>query len=146
MDALIRSLPEHDQKAIFDGMLRDVTHKFLQNSHGAVEDGQQLMKNAGIVSGVAAMVAGLVHSNTVLEKHVEDWLTSTNGEYAGLGLDARRAVITTLATSQSRSFMLFGTKSSLTYGRKAGTSSGKVDQKFRKQAPNPTRCYASARG
>ena len=102
MHTLIRSLPAYDQKAIFDSILRDLARKFLQGGVGAVGDRESLMNNIATVSGVAAMIGGLVQSNTILEAHVVHWLTNTNGEYAGLGLDARRAVIATLATSQGK--------------------------------------------
>lgn len=54
------------------------------------------------LGGVAAMVAGVTKNNSVLEDHLVDWLTSTTGEYASLGLDTRRAVIATLALKQGR--------------------------------------------
>jgi hypothetical protein len=52
------------------------------------------------VGGVAAMVKGLVQNNQVLQAHLTHWLTSTNGEYAGLGLGVRRAVTATLSADQ----------------------------------------------
>lgn len=48
------------------------------------------------------MVAGMAQNNTVLENHIVQWLTSTNGEYASLGLDTRRAVIATLALREGK--------------------------------------------
>lgn len=43
------------------------------------------------------MVRGLVQSNPVIEHHLLDWLTASNGESIGLGLGLRRAVIATIA-------------------------------------------------
>lgn len=103
MHTLMRSLPTYDQKAMFDTILRDLARKFLQGDNGTVGDKASLMKSGPSVSGVAAMIDGLVQSNALLEAHVVNWLTSTNGEYAGVGLEARRAVIVTLATSQGES-------------------------------------------
>jgi hypothetical protein len=102
MHNLMESLPSYDQKAIFDTVLRDLARRFLQPGGEAVRDKESLMRSASTVSGVAAMVKGLTQNNALLEEHVVYWLTSTSGEYAGLGLDARRAVIATLATSQGK--------------------------------------------
>ena len=103
MHTLIQSLPAYDQKAIFDTMLRDLARKFLQDGSGGVGDKDSLMKNTSTVGGVAAMISGLTQNNTLLEEHTIQWLTNTTGEYAGVPLGARRAVIATLATSQSKS-------------------------------------------
>ncbi|OCT49313.1 hypothetical protein CLCR_04526 [Cladophialophora carrionii] len=102
MHKLMETLSSYDQKAIFDTILRDLARKFLQTGGEAVQDKESLMRNASTVSGVAAMVKGLTQNNVLLEEHVVYWLTSTSGEYAGLGLDTRRAVIATLATSQDK--------------------------------------------
>jgi hypothetical protein len=101
MHALLQGLPAYDQKATFDSILRGLARKFLQSGIDGVEDKGSLMRDRSRVSGVAAMVSQLTQNNTLLEQHVVHWLTNTSGEYAGLGLDARRAVIATLATSQS---------------------------------------------
>jgi hypothetical protein len=58
------------------------------------------------VGGVAAMVKGLVQNNQVLQAHLTHWLTSTNGEYAGLGLGVRRAVTATLSSDQGMTQLL----------------------------------------
>ncbi|ETI25851.1 hypothetical protein G647_02628 [Cladophialophora carrionii CBS 160.54] len=102
MHKLMETLSSYDQRAIFDTILRDLARKFLQTGGEAVRDRESLMRNASTVSGVAAMVKGLTQNNVLLEEHVVYWLTSTSGEYAGLGLDTRRAVTATLATSQDK--------------------------------------------
>ncbi|EXJ57111.1 hypothetical protein A1O7_07455 [Cladophialophora yegresii CBS 114405] len=102
MHNLIKTLPSYDQKAIFDTILRDLARKFLQTGGEAVGDKESLMRNASTVSGVAAMVKGLTQNSALLEEHIVHWLTSTSGEYAGLGLDTRRAVIATLGTSKDK--------------------------------------------
>jgi hypothetical protein len=77
--------------------LRDLVRKYLRStSFQGVELDNRLESDTAI-GGVAAMVAGLVQGNTVLELHLENWLTTTTGEYASLGLDTRRAVVATLA-------------------------------------------------
>ena len=99
MHHLIHSLPAHDQKGVFDVMVRDLTRKYLQGG-AVVGEKEYFSRNAGTVGGVAAMISGLVQNNKILEAHLIHWLTSGNGEYAGLGLDIRRAVIVTLASNQ----------------------------------------------
>lgn len=83
-------------------MLRDLVRKYLRYgpvTHPMQKNGLESESNLG---GVAAMVAGVTKNNSVLEDHLVDWLTSTTGEYASLGLDTRRAVIATLALKQGR--------------------------------------------
>ena len=64
---------------------------------------QNGLESESNVGGVAAMMAGVMKNNAVLEEHLVSWLTSTTGEYANLGLDTRRAVIATLALRQGKS-------------------------------------------
>lgn len=77
-------------------ILRDITRKSLQNSHGSVSTSGDTFT----VGGIAAMISGLVQSNSLLEAHLVHWLTTNNGEHAGLALGARRAAIATLAEKQ----------------------------------------------
>jgi hypothetical protein len=100
MHTLLGTLSAYDQKAVFDTILRDLARKFLHRGVDIVGGRESLMKNASTISGVAAMVGGLAQSNALLEAHIIYWLTSTTGEYAGLGLETRRALIATLASSQ----------------------------------------------
>ena len=74
-------------------MLRDLARKHLQGETWATE-------STSAIGGVAAMVNGLVRNNDVLESYVVEWLTNAHGRTAGLGLDARRAVVATLAKHQ----------------------------------------------
>ncbi len=99
MHVLLQSLPSYDQSAVFDTILRDLARRFLHNNLD-VEDRETLSLSVPAVGGVAAMVRGLVQSNKVLQAHLTHWLTSTNGEYAGLGLGVRRAVTATLSSDQ----------------------------------------------
>jgi hypothetical protein len=103
MHMLLQSLPAYDQIASFDAILRDLARRFLRQSPDILEVTKDSVKVKSTVAGIAAMVRGLAQSNAVLEKHVVDWLTNTSGEYAGLGLDVRRAVIATLATCHGKS-------------------------------------------
>ncbi|EXJ88295.1 hypothetical protein A1O1_05225 [Capronia coronata CBS 617.96] len=99
---LVQPLPAYDQTGLFDAILRDLARRFLPGTLGTVKDRASLMSNSSTIGAVAAMVKGLVQNNAILEAHVIQWLTSTNGEYAGLGLDTRRAVIATLASHQDK--------------------------------------------
>ena len=99
---LLACLTDHDQRVFFDGMLADLVRKYLRNPLQSQHDQSGLENQAG-VGGVAAMVAGLIQGNTVLEQHIERWLTTTAGEYANLGLDTRRAVVATLGLRQGTS-------------------------------------------
>jgi hypothetical protein len=49
------------------------------------------------------MISQLVEHNPVLQEQIERWLTDESGEYASIGIDARRAIIATLAQDQSES-------------------------------------------
>ncbi|KAK5055950.1 hypothetical protein LTR84_012500 [Exophiala bonariae] len=96
LHSLLKTLSAYDQKAVFDMILRDVTRKSLQASHDKLFTPSDTVK----VTGIAAMINGLVQANSLLEAHLVHWLTSNNGEYAGLTLGARRAAIATLAQKQ----------------------------------------------
>ncbi|OAG39425.1 hypothetical protein AYO21_06441 [Fonsecaea monophora] len=102
MHMLVQGLPNYDQKVLFDTVLRDLARRSFGSGASILEPKELLIMNTSIVGGVAALISGLVQHNPILEAHVIHWLTSTNGEYAGLGLDARRAVIATLAARQSK--------------------------------------------
>jgi hypothetical protein len=103
MHMLLQSLPAYDQIASFDAILRDLARRFLRNAPDILDVTEDSVKAKSTVAGIAAMVRGLAQSNTILERHVVEWLTSTSGEYAGLGLDVRRAVVATLATCHGKS-------------------------------------------
>ncbi|KIW92026.1 uncharacterized protein Z519_07008 [Cladophialophora bantiana CBS 173.52] len=102
MHILIKGLPVYDQRVVFDTILRDLARRFLQSGADIVAPKELLVTITPAVGGVAAMINGLVQNNPILEAYIIHWLTSTNGECAGLGLNARRAVIATLATSQDK--------------------------------------------
>lgn len=107
MHSLLKTLPGYDQKAVFDMILRDVTRKHLQISTSSLQQGLSASGKSAAVGGMAAMINGLAQSNSLLEAHLVHWLTSTNGDYAGLGLEARRAVIATLAQKQGKRYFKY---------------------------------------
>jgi hypothetical protein len=100
---LLHHLSAQEQRLFFDAMLRDLVRKYLR--HGPVVNTSEKngLEDESNIGGVAAMVTGMTQNNTVLENHIAQWLTSTSGEYAGLGLDTRRAVIATLALREGKS-------------------------------------------
>lgn len=100
MHTLMQALPAYDQKAIFDVVLRDLALRFLQSGTDALEKMEFPTMDTTMISAAAALVNGLVQNNPLLETHVIQFLTTTSGEYAGIGIGVRRAVIATLATSQ----------------------------------------------
>ncbi len=100
---LLQGLSDHDQRAFFDGMLLDLVRKYLRKPRLQSQHHLSGLESQAAIGGVAAMVAGLVQGNRVLEEHIERWLTTTTGEYANLGLDTRRAVVATLGLRQGRS-------------------------------------------
>ncbi|KAK5199201.1 telomere binding protein [Exophiala xenobiotica] len=116
MHLLLQSLPSYDQRALFDTILRDLARRFLHNNLN-VEDQETMTLSMPAVGGVAAMVKGLLQNNQVLQAHLTHWLTSTNGEYTGLGLGVRRAVTATLSADHDKlqailekSLEIFGNK------------------------------------
>jgi hypothetical protein len=97
---LLGRLSDHEQRVLFDAMLLGLVRKHLRHESPKSQHDRNELRNQTAIGGVAAMVAGLIHDNPVLEEHIERWLTSNTGEYAGLGLDTRRAVIATLGLRQ----------------------------------------------
>lgn len=102
LHSLLNTLSGHDQKTVFDIILRDLSRKYLRSEMNIACSEAPTPAKSAAVSGVAAMVNGLVQSNTVMEEHLLHWLTSTNGDYVGLGVGARRAVIANLAQKQGK--------------------------------------------
>ncbi|RMZ85132.1 hypothetical protein DV738_g10, partial [Chaetothyriales sp. CBS 135597] len=100
---LIREFSPAEQRSFFDALLRDLTRKYLRSGVSVVESMKlNILESDKTIGGAAALVAGLIEGNAVLDEHLVQWLTSTNGEYATLGLDTRRAVIATLAARKDR--------------------------------------------
>jgi hypothetical protein len=97
---LIQSLPVYDQKGFFDTILRDLARRYFSSSVGVIPEKDSLRQNTSVVGGVAAMVTGLVENSPLLKAQLIHWITATNGEYAALGLDIRRAVIAAIASNQ----------------------------------------------
>ncbi|KAJ9616147.1 telomere binding protein [Knufia peltigerae] len=101
MHTLVSSLPSHDQKSLFDTILCDLARKHLGGNLSAGEKACLDSKSPAI-GGVAAMIKGLVENNILLQTHLTHWLTSATGQYLGLGLDSRRAVIASLSTDKAQ--------------------------------------------
>lgn len=100
---LLHHLSVQEQRLFFDAMLRDLVRKYLRYGPVTTTSQKNGLESESNIGGVAAMVAGMAQNNSVLEEHIVEWLTSTSGEYANLGLDTRRAVIATLALREGKS-------------------------------------------
>jgi hypothetical protein len=81
-------------------MLHDLVRTYLGNSNGPDTARDARPQSSGAVRGAATIISKLVEHNPVLEEQVERWLTDESGEYAAIGLDARRAIMATLAQDQ----------------------------------------------
>jgi hypothetical protein len=103
MRHLLHLLSAQEQRLFFDAMLRDLVRKYLRHGRGLNSSQKNGLESESNIGGVAAMVAGMAQNNSTLEEHIVEWLTSTSGEYASLGLDTRRAVVATLALRQGKS-------------------------------------------
>lgn len=97
LHSLLQTLPTYDQRAVFDVILGDLARQHLPSQNYDVGDTNDDMKTKTSIRGAAAMIQGLVQSNSIMESHLLEWLTVSNGEYSGLGLGLRRAVIATVA-------------------------------------------------
>ena len=100
LQQLLRNLPDHDQRSFFDGMLIDLVRTYLRRPTLSSVQQQNGLESEAAIRGVAAMIAGLLTGNQVLEEHLERWLTGSSGQHASLGLDTRRAVVATLGLRQ----------------------------------------------
>jgi len=125
LQQLLQNLSPHEQRSFLDAVLRDTVRQYLHNHSYPDEGSAALSDKARTIGAVAAMIDGIVHSNPVLEDHVMEWLTSATGEYASLGLDARRAVIATLALRAGVS-LSFIDLNMLTISRQVAARSGQV--------------------
>ena len=141
---LIQALTSSEQRAFFDSMLRDLTRKYLRT--GVSIDSMPLngLESDSAIGGVAAIVTGLIEGNTALDEHLVQWLTSTNGEYATLGLDTRRAVIATLALRKGRMILCL-VVSLLTSCREATPDSREEPGDIWGQDSNPPQPHSKTR-
>lgn len=102
---ILHHLSDHEQRLFFDAVLRDLARRYISTPLVAHEPAKATETTKSGIEGVAAMVAGMAQNNSVLEEHIVQWLTSTSGEYSGLGLNVRRAVIATLASHQGKGLL-----------------------------------------
>lgn len=101
LDQLLRGLPPHDQRVVFDAILFDLNRNQL-NEAKLVGDVNNI-ETRKIISGAAALIAGIIKQNEILEEYLEEWLVVANASYAAIGIATRRALIAVLATSQGMS-------------------------------------------
>lgn len=97
---LITPLPTHDQKVIFDGILNDLARvHFSQSQHLPLNSSDSAVAKA--ISGVAALIRGLVSHNEYLLECAIDWATTTNGQQSK-SVYVKRALIAALVQNDSK--------------------------------------------
>jgi hypothetical protein len=89
-----------DQRSFFNAVLRSVSAHYL-HTNGNTDGKDSAFENKAI-SGVAAMIAGLLKDNLYLEECLIEWLTTTNGDASILPLGARRAGMAVVAAEESK--------------------------------------------
>jgi hypothetical protein len=89
-----------DQRSFFNAVLRSVSTHYLHTNENT--DGKDSAFDNKAISGVAAMIAGLVRDNLYLEEYLIEWLTAANGEASTLPLGTRQAGMAVLAVDESK--------------------------------------------
>lgn len=108
LSRLLKGLPSYDQKIVFDGILRDTSSTFFGTmNQEALYDGTD-PSAAKAVSGVAALISGLVSNNELLMDHVVELIAAPGNTQASAGIGAKRALIVFLSQYQSRSYCFGG--------------------------------------
>ena len=98
---LIKDLPSHDQKVVFDCILNDLSRTYLAGfQHLAVSTTDSAATKA--IAGCAALVRGLVMHNDYLLECAIDWVSSTASGAHARGSGMRRALISVLAQSEGK--------------------------------------------
>ncbi len=89
-------LPRTEQKSFFFTLLRCLSNSYLNKG------------SEKAISGVAAIVSGLVEDIQYLETCLVEWLITTNGDVVMLGLEMRRAAFAVLAKHEGKSSVSSG--------------------------------------
>ena len=93
---MLAQLPRLDQASFFKSMLRTLAREYLDRNVDSPS------KTSAAIAGVAGIVKEMVSNNQYLEGQLLNWLTANTSELGGLSLDARRALIATLALHQGQ--------------------------------------------
>lgn len=102
MHELLRALPRWEQKAFFDGMMRDIARNRMGNRTSSINSSSTPVVQDRRIEAVAALVVGITADNRFLQDYIVEWLVDDNGANASIGLHTRRAVMATLADHESK--------------------------------------------
>lgn len=137
---LLQSLPRWEQKAFFDGMMRDVARKYLIESVSILSLTSSPAAQDRSIEAVAALVCGITENSTFLQDYIVGWLVDDNGSNASIGLPARRAVMATLSNHEGKLFLAHSIYVYLTPARKASEGVGPVYGNTERKVANPA-CF-----
>jgi hypothetical protein len=97
MHELLRALPRWEQRAFFDGMMRDISRNHMDSDNSSLSLSSSPVLQDRTIEAVAGLVAGITENNSFLQDYIVEWLVDDTGANASIGLHARRAVMATLA-------------------------------------------------
>lgn len=100
MHELLRALPRWEQRAFFDGMMRDIARNYMDSGTSSISLNSSPVVQDRTIEAVAGLVAGITENNQFLQDYIVEWLVDDSGANASIGLHARRAVMATLANSE----------------------------------------------
>ena len=92
---LIKGLSSHDQKAVFDCVLEDLSRVHLKDISASPGN----VGASRAIAGAAALVHGLLSNNEFLTDCVIEWVSTPSGGQAARVMGMRRALIVLLAQS-----------------------------------------------
>lgn len=95
---LAKDLPTHDQKAVFDCILNDLSRSYFENSQHLPPSSTD-STTAKAIAGSAALIHGMTSHNEYLLECAIDWVSTSSGSHSR-SLGMRRALIAVLAQSQ----------------------------------------------
>ena len=116
LSLLIENLPRLEQKTFFCTMLRTLSRTYLKSNPTMTYDDISRGREDEAISGVAALVSGVVTNNTYLEECLMSWLTASNFDATALEIRPQRAVIAVLALSEGKNTSLVFKRSAEGYG------------------------------
>lgn len=97
---LLDELRPHEQKAVFESMLRSVEQRYLPRDSG--DNYTTSDRHKRNISGVARIISDVIENRPSLEGQLKDWLSSGLG--GGIhGISSRRALLAAISTHQGTS-------------------------------------------
>ena len=144
MHELLRALPRWEQKAFFDGMMRDIARNRIKSDPSSLSMNSSPTTQDRSIEAVADLVSGITKNNAFLQDYIVEWLVDDSGANASIGLHARRAVMATLANYEGKQTEVLAKSSfTLTSDRKIAKNNGKVSRDIERQVADPA-CANSA--